>query len=177
VNHSALAPAGRSGSGVPAPAAAPTVALLPALLRGAVAVGVLAVGCAASGWLPSGSAPYLALGAGAALAATGLALVLHGRILDRRFAARLADDAHLIAGRLQGLLALGLLLKLATLCVAVLWLRAAGVKFDAVTTFAVSFAAASLVCQVTAAGCLLRAMSRRPGAADGKVGPAAGEPS
>ncbi|MBM3961064.1 MAG: hypothetical protein FJ306_04075 [Planctomycetes bacterium] len=160
--------------------------LLPSLLRGAAVVGVLALATWASGLLPADGSPFVALGAGAALAATGFALVLHGRILDRRFAARMANDAQLIAGRLQGLLAIGLLVKLFALTAGVLWLRAGGVKFAATATFAVAFAAASLVCQVTAAGSLVRTMSRRPvgpsevgrpGVTGDKAGPAAGEPT
>jgi hypothetical protein len=79
-------------------------------------------------------------------------------------------------------LAVGLLLKLFTVTVGVLWLRAVGVKFDAVATFAVAFAAASLVCQVTAAGSLVRSTARRgavagESVAGAKAGPAAGEPT
>lgn len=173
----------------PTPTAAaspPALDLLPALLRGAATVGALAAVAWATDVAPAGAEPFVALGACAALAATGIALVLHGRILDRRFAARMANDAQLIAGRLQGLLAIGLLVKLFVLTAGVLWLRAGGVKFAATATFAVAFAAASLVCQVTAAGSLVRTMSRRPvgrpeverpGVAGDKAGPAAGEPT
>jgi len=146
-----------------APGASSAVDLLPALLRGSLAVGLLAAGAWFTGALPAANQPYVALGAGAALAATGLAVILHSRVLDRRFPASMANDPKLIAGRLQGLLAVGLLFKLFTVTVGVLWLRAVGVKFDAVATFAVAFAAAALVCQVTVAGILWRALSRRAG--------------
>ena len=165
-----------------APGASSAVDLLPALSRGSLAVGVLAVAAWSTGALPAANQPFLAIGAGAALAATGLAVILHSRVLDRRFAASMANDAKLIAGRMQGLLAVGLLLKLFTVTVGVLWLRAVGVKFDAVATFAVAFAAASLVCQVTAAGSLVRSTARRgavagESVAGAKAGPAAGEPT
>jgi hypothetical protein len=155
----------------------PGVALLGPLARGAVVVAALALAVRATGAAPAGSDPYVALGAGAALLATGIALVLHGRIMDRRFAAGMANDPRLIAGRLQGLLAVGLLLKLFTVTVGVLWLRAAGVKFGEVATFGVAFAAASLVCQLTAAGSLVRSASRQRGVAGDKAGSPAGEPS
>lgn len=171
------APATPTAQALAAPGAPSALELLPALLRGALAVGLLAVGAWATGALPPASHPFLALGAGAALAATGLAVVLHSRILDRRFAASMAHDPRLIAGRLQGLLAVGLLLKLFAVTLGVLWLRAVGVKFEAVATFAVAFAAASLVCQVTAAGSLVRSTARRGCVAGDKAGPRAGEPT
>lgn len=157
--------------------ATPGVALLGPLAQGAVVVALLALAVRATGAAPAGADAYVALGSGAALLATGLALVLHGRILDRRFAAGMANDPRLIAGRLQGLLAVGLLLKLATVTVGVLWLRATGVKFGEVAAFGVAFAAASLVCQLTAAGSLVRSASRQRVAAGDKAGAPAGEPS
>lgn len=175
--HAVTVPVTPTAHTMAAPGAPSVVELLPALVRGAVAVGVLAVGAWATGALPTASHPFLALGAGAALAATGLAVVLHSRILDRRFAASMANDPRLIAGRLQGLLAVGLLLKLFTVTVGVLWLRAVGMKFEAVATFAVAFAAASLICQVTAAGSLVRSTARRGCVAGDKAGPTAGEPT
>ena len=77
-----------------------------------------------------------------------------------------------MATRLQGLMAAALMIKLATVTIGVLVLRSQGVKFQEVAAFAVAFAAASLVCQVTAAGTLVRAMSRaaRPAAADRATG-------
>jgi hypothetical protein len=154
-------PATQTPQLLPAPGAPSAVDLLPSLLRGAVAVGTLAAGVWVTGALSPATQPFMVLGAGAALGATGLAVALHSRVLDRRFAASMGHDPKLIAGRLQGLLAVGMLLKLLTVTVGVLWLRSAGVKFDAVATFAVAFAAAALVCQVVAAGSLVRSTARR----------------
>lgn len=154
-------PANQTPQLLPAPGAPSAVDLLPALLRGAVVVGTLAAGVWVTGALSPATQPFMVLGAGAALGATGLAVALHSRVLDRRFAASMGHDPKLIAGRLQGLLAVGMLLKLLTVTVGVLWLRSAGVKFDAVATFAVTFAAAALVCQVVAAGSLVRSTARR----------------
>jgi hypothetical protein len=146
--------------------------LITAFVRGAVLAMALAVSVWALGLLPAGLETWVACGCGAALLATGLALVLHGRFLDRRALASLRGDPRLMAGRLQGLMAAALMLKLATVTIGVLVLRSQGVKFQEVAAFAVAFAAASLVCQVTAAGTLVRAMSRaaRPAAGAGPTG-------
>jgi hypothetical protein len=146
--------------------------LITAFVRGAVLAMALAVSVWALGVLPAGLEAWVAYGCGAALLATGLALVLHGRFLDRRALASLRGDPRLMAGRLQGLMAAALMLKLATVTIGVLVLRSQGVKFQEVAAFAVAFAAASLVCQVTAAGTLVRAMSRaaRPAAATRSTG-------
>jgi hypothetical protein len=146
--------------------------LITAFVRGAVLAMALAVSVWALGLLPVGLEAWVAYGCGAALLATGLALVLHGRFLDRRTLTSRRGDPRLMASRLQGLMAAALMIKLATVTIGVLVLRSQGVKFQEVAAFAVAFAAASLVCQVTAAGTLVRAMSRaaRPAAAAGPTG-------
>lgn len=151
----------------PATAAAPLGAVLVgSFARAGGVVVLLAAIAAAAGLAPEGAAPYLALGVGAAIAATGFAVVFHGRILDRRFAAGLANDPRLIAGRLQGLMALGLLAKLAAVTVGVLTLRAAGVKFGGVATFCVAFAAGALACQLVTAMLVARSRQVRVASAD-----------
>lgn len=146
--------------------------LITAFVRGAVLAMVLAVAVWALGLLPAELVAWVAYGSAAAVAATGLALVLHSRFLDRRALASLRGDPRLMAARLQGLMAAALMIKLATVTIGVLVLRSQGVKFQEVAAFAVAFAAASLVCQVTAAGTLVRAMSRtaRPAAAERATG-------
>jgi hypothetical protein len=140
--------------------------LITAFVRGAVLAMVLVAAVLVMGVLPAGAADWVAYGCGAALVATGLALVVHGRFLDRRAIASLRGDPRLIATRLQGLMAAALMIKLATVTIGVLVLRSQGVKFQEVAAFAIAFAAASLVCQVTAAGTLVRAMSRSARPAD-----------
>ncbi len=112
------------------------------------------------GLLPAATEGMVALGAAAALAAAGLAIALHGRMLDPRAHQGLGGDGRLIASRLQGLMGAALGLKLACVTLGVLALRSSGVKFPQVAAFAIAFAGASLVCQVTAAGSLVRAFSR-----------------
>jgi hypothetical protein len=114
----------------------------------------------ASGALPAGAGRFVAAGAGAALVAVGLALLLHGRFLDRRATESLRGDPKLVAGRLQSLLGAAFGVKLAMLMAGVLVLRGLGVKFDELAAFAVAFAAAALLCQVAAAGFVVRALAR-----------------
>jgi hypothetical protein len=146
--------------------------LITAFVRGAALAMALALATWALGVLPPALVAWVAYGCAAALLATGLALVLHGRFLDRRALTSLGGDPRLMATRLQALMAAALMIKLATVTIGVLVLRSQGVKFQEVAAFAVAFAAASLVCQVTAAGTLVRAMSRaaRPAAVDRATG-------
>jgi hypothetical protein len=138
--------------------------LVVAFLRGVVMASVLVLCAWLLGLFPAGSEGYGALGCGAALLASGAALLLHGRILDRRAGKNASSNSgRAIAARLQTLLATGLLLKLAAVTIGVLSLRSQQVKFEGIAAFAVAFAAASLVCQLTAAGTLVRALSSRPG--------------
>jgi hypothetical protein len=135
-------------------------ALLSAFCRGGALVLALLAVVWALGLVPAEMHGWVVLGSGAAVMATGLAVLLHGRFLDARAAASLRGDPRLLAGRLQSLMAAALGIKLAVVTLGVLSLRAMGLKFELVAAFAVAFAAASLVCQVTAAGTLVRAMSR-----------------
>ena len=150
-----------------APASAPSVGamLAPGLLGRALLCGASVVAAAtavafASGMLPKDSGRFVGSGVAAALVAVGLALLLHGRFLDRRATESLRGDPRLVAGRLQSLLAAAFGLKLAMLMAGVLILRGLGVKFDELAAFAVAFAAAALLCQVAAAGFVARALAR-----------------
>jgi hypothetical protein len=73
-------PANQTPQLLPAPGAPSAVDLLPALLRGAVVVGTLAAGVWVTGALAPATQPFMVLGAGAALGATGLAVALHSRV-------------------------------------------------------------------------------------------------
>lgn len=126
-----------------------------------------------SGLVPTASAPFGALGAMAALGAAMVAVWLHGRFLSGRGAERFAGDGRLLAAHLQGLLAAAFAVKLLVLIAVVFALRQQGVKFDDIATFAVTFAAASLLCQVTTAACLARSirpkLANAPNAAAGSA--------
>jgi hypothetical protein len=150
-----------------APIAPPAAAGIgmPVLLRAmAFGIGTVAVVVAIAwltGLLPEGTVDFVALGAGAALAAGVLALWIHGRFLDARAAAPIARDGRLMAGRLQGLLAAAFAVKLAVLVIGMLYLSQFGVKFAGKASFCIAFAGASLVCQLATAGYLARALQRR----------------
>lgn len=135
--------------------------LLTAYSRAAMLVVLLGAMAWGLGLVPNERAGMLALGLAAALFASGAAVLLKGGFLGDRAMASMHGDGRLLAARLQSILAAGLALKLATVTVGVLALRSQQVKFELVTTFAVAFAAAALVCQVTVAGILWRALSRR----------------
>jgi len=132
-----------------------TRAVMLVVLLGAMAWGL--------GFVAADRVGMLALGLGAALFASGAAVLLKGGFLGDRAMATMHGDGRLLAARLQSILAAGLGLKLATVTLGVLLLRSQQVKFELVTTFAVAFAAAAMVCQVTVAGILWRALSRRAG--------------
>lgn len=114
-----------------------------------------------AGVLPAGDAAFATFGVLAALGAAVVVVWLHGRFLGGRTAHRLAGDGRLLAGHLQGLLAAAFGAKLAVLVVAFLVLRQQGVKFSELATFAITFAAASLLCQLVTAGYLARAIQPR----------------
>lgn len=135
--------------------------LLTAYSRAAMLVVLLGAMAWGLGLVPNERAGMLALGLAAALFASGAAVLLKGGFLGDRAMASMHGDGRLLAARLQSILAAGLAMKLATVTVGVLALRSQQVKFELVTTFAVAFAAAALVCQVTVAGILWRALSRR----------------
>jgi len=129
------------------------------------AVLVVAV-CAAPVWalglVPQDGVPFFAAGIGASLFAAMLAVFVHGRFLDARATAAYAQDGRLLAGRLQSLLAVAFGAKLGVLVLGVFLLRGSGVKFAALATFCITFAAVALVCQLAAAAYLSRAMNHRP---------------
>lgn len=157
----------------PPPAGAPPAAdVLPGMLARALGsacwrlllvaglVGTVLFG--ATDWLPPAQLLFFGLGVGAALLATMVALLVHGRMLDRRREAPYAGDGRLLASRLQSLLAAAFALKLGMLVLGMLALRQAGAKFQDTATFGVTFVAAGLVAQLSAAGYLARALQRRP---------------
>lgn len=137
--------------------------LLSAFARAAMLVVLLGTMAWGLGFVAADRVGMLALGLGAALFASGAAVLLKGGFLGDRAMATMHGDGRLLAARLQSILAAGLGLKLVTVTLGVLWLRSQQMKFEMVTTFAVAFAAAALVCQVTVAGILWRALSRRAG--------------
>lgn len=136
--------------------------LLSALRFGALVVCSLAVVVWLCGFVPEPLVGHATMGLAASLFAAVLALWLHGRFLDARAAAPYAGDGRLMAGRLQALLATAFGAKLAVLVVGMIALRQAGVKFDAMAAFCVTFAAVSLVCQVAIASYLSRQLRYRP---------------
>lgn len=137
--------------------------LVSAFARAAMLVVLLGTMAWGLGFVATDRVGMLALGVGAALLASGAAVLLKGGFLGDRAMAAMHGDGRLLAARLQSILAVGLGLKLATVTIGVLLLRSQQMKFELVTTFAVAFAAAALVCQVTVAGILWRALSRRAG--------------
>jgi hypothetical protein len=154
-------PAGPGPTGSPAADGLSPVTLLRAFRTAAFVVVAALVLVWGGGMLPDEVEAMAALGAGAAVVATGLAVGLHGRFLGARALASLQVDGRLVASRLQSLMAAALGIKLAAVTIGVLALRSLELKFSQVTAFAVAFAAASLLCQVTAASILVRALSRR----------------
>lgn len=149
----------------PDPSAPPVDALL---LGRALAAGVGVAGAAfALAWLvgafPEGATWFAAVGALAAVGAALVAVFLHGRFLSRDATRRFGGDGRLLAGHLQSLLAAAFAVKLAFVVLGVLVLRQQGVKFTELATFAVTFAAVSLLCQMATAGFLARAIQPKTG--------------
>jgi hypothetical protein len=155
---------GTAPSGSPSCGAGTVVDVL--LLGRAFGFSVLVVAlCAAPVWafglVPADAVAYFAAGIGASLIAALLAICVHSRFLDGRKSAAFAHDGRLMAGRLQALLAVAFGAKLAVLVLGVVVLRQAGVKFEALATFCITFAAVSLVCQLATAAYLSRALNHR----------------
>lgn len=151
----------RTPSAPPAAVGIGMPVLLQAMAFGIGTVAVVVAIAWLTGLLPAGSVDFVALGAGAALAAGVLALWLHGRFLDARAAQPIARDGRLMAGRLQGLLAAAFAVKLAALVLGMLYLSQFGVKFADKASFCIAFAGASLVSQLATAGYLARVLNRR----------------
>lgn len=149
-----------------------------AAVAGLVLAAVGGVAFGATDWLPGTSLPYFVTGYAAAVFAAMIGVWLHGRFLDGRRVAALgaafASDPRLQASRLQSLLAAAFGGKLFVLIVGVFGLRQAGAKFADITTFAVTFAGASLLCQLATAGFLSRAVQLRGGRAQAPTDPLPG---
>lgn len=108
--------------------------------------------------------PYYCAGLAAAALAMSLTIWLHGR-----FAATQMPGAtrHAVSARLTGLLAAGMGVKMAMLVLGFLALKQFSLgpepaKFSDITTFAVTFVGAALLCQIGTAWTLARALGRRP---------------
>ncbi|MCA8977387.1 MAG: hypothetical protein KDC98_21880 [Planctomycetes bacterium] len=123
------------------------------------------------GAVPTEFQDYMAFGVLAALVAGAVALWLNGLFLSAGQRDGLAADGAILAGRLQGLLAAAFGVKLAVVVIAVFALRQAGVKFEATATFCVTFAAVSLISQLTTASMLARSFGRRS-SSEARVAPA-----
>ena len=115
----------------------------------------------ALGLVPQAGIPFFAAGIGASFIAALLAIFVHGRFLDARAPAGLRLDGRILAGRLQALLAIAFGAKLAVLVLGCVVLLQLGVKFEALATFCITFAAVSLVCQLATAAYLSRALNHR----------------
>lgn len=117
------------------------------------------LGDAALRLLPDGAATGIWLGAAAAVAAGAAATWLHVRAFRR---VPREQDPRLGALRLQALLGTAFLVKLLGLSAGVAVLVLAGVKFPIAAAFALTFAGAALVLQVTTLLQLARAIRSRP---------------
>ncbi|MCB9879520.1 MAG: hypothetical protein H6835_18145 [Planctomycetes bacterium] len=185
-------PAGGGASVVGAPAAGlvTRLSLLRALGTALLVLAVVGAGIGALlygiGTLPMASLSYYLVGLCAAAMAIVVTVALHGR-----FAATPAPlggarsggagDNFLVAGRLQSLLAAAFAVKVIVLVLGIVVLRQVPLpvfgaaatavsdagdtspKFSDVATFAVTFAGAALLCQLTTAFALSRSL-RRPAA-------------
>jgi len=142
-----------------------------ALCLGALATAAVAGLAHGIGLVPAGLAAFVWLGAGAALLSGAAATAGHALLLRDRTAAGgsapARDAGRLHAMRMQAALGIGFLAKLAGLGIGVGALVAADVKFTGIASFAVAFAAASLVFQLCTALSLARAASGR--ASTGRV--------
>ena len=138
---------------MPEPTRRQLVVRATALGFGAAALPVGAV--LASGLWPRLDTAMVLLGLGGTWLALALSCLPQVRLVDAE-----GSDPRLDAIRLQGLLALSFLIKLAIVAIgtATLWL--AGLKFEAIATFAVAFVTTALVGQVVAAGFLFRVLGR-----------------
>ncbi|MCR9246937.1 MAG: hypothetical protein NXI31_18035 [bacterium] len=140
------------------------------LLRSLASGAAVTVGLGGLAWAigaaPAGTEGFLGLGIAVAILAAVAAMWVNGRFLATRSGAGgLPADPAILAGRMQGLLAAALMVKLAVLVIAMFALFRFGVKFEATATFCIAFASASLVVQLTAAGLLSRHLGQRHNAA------------
>lgn len=112
--------------------------------------------------LDPGARRYYAAGLAAAALAMVLTIWLHGRFASTHMP---GATSHAVSARLTGLLAAGMGVKMALLVLGFLALKqfplgAEPAKFSDITTFAVSFVGAALLCQVGTAWTLARALGR-----------------
>lgn len=141
----------------------PTTAARTRPVARATGLGILAaaVPCLAvylSGAVPTAQSNYVLVGFGAAVVAALLvALTQRGVVLSDA-----GGDPRFAAARLQSWLGMAFGAKLLVLAVGVGTLSLAGLKFEALATFALTFVGAALVSQLAAAGYLVRVLGRTP---------------
>jgi hypothetical protein len=135
-----------------------------ALAASGVVLAASAIGGAlfATGQLNAETMPFYVGGIALAVLAGAVTLRIGGRVFDPRSLADCGGDAKLLAGRMQGLLATGMLVKLAALTAGMLTLRQTGAKFASTATFGVSFVGGALAVQLAATALLLRAQRVSP---------------
>ena len=172
-------PGARPQHAVAAPSAVDSdlsrVELLRALTFGLLAIVVAgAVGWAVLFWGGAGASDirpaFYMLGLGGAAFAGIMTVWLHGRLASLQSGQGAAVTGRLVAARMQALLASGFAVKLGVLVVGFFGLRRITIggvptKFTDVATFAVTFAAAALLCQLTTAALMARSMRRGRGPA------------
>lgn len=114
--------------------------------------------------LASAALPYYGAGLVTAALAMVLTVWLHGRFASTQMP---GATSHAVSARLTGLLAAGMAVKMALLVFGFLALKQFPLgdepaKFSDITTFAVTFVGAALLCQLGTAWTLARALGRRP---------------
>ena len=120
----------------------------------ACAASIAASNCC--GVVPAASRNYVPVGLAAAmLAALLVALTQRGIVR-----AETGGDPRMASAALQSYLGLAFVAKLLVLGLGVGGLSLAGLKFASLATFALTFVGAALICQLTAAGYLSRALGR-----------------
>jgi|GEM_PF-3463053 len=108
-------------------------------------------------------APYFVAGLCVAVAAMLLTIWLHGRFASTQMP---GATSHAVSARLTGLLAAGMAVKMTLLVLGFLVLKqfplgADPAKFSDIATFAVTFVGGSLLCQISTALTISRALSQR----------------
>lgn len=139
---------------MPTPAVPSRTVVRATLLGGGVAA--LPVAAVWASGVGGAHGAMLWLGLGAALLAAALGALAQRGVVRQQG----GGDARLTAARLQTWLGLSFGAKLLVLCLVAGGLYLAGLKFEAIATFALTFVGAALLCQLTAAGLLVRALGR-----------------
>lgn len=142
-----------------APTGAIGVASLPLLAVAALVTAVLALVVQLTGAVEAASAPFLWAGVGAAALAGTIATALHVRAVRRDPIAE--QSARFAAQRLQTLLGLAFAIKLMVAAAGSVLLWSLGVKFPQLATFALAFAASSLILHGTVAAGFARMLAER----------------